>query len=139
MGRCEKCLFWGQIRDDWGQCELLSTREGRTYCEDLLAYAIDTDPDGIAKNGARNALFKCNANFGCAEFEAKSRRKKISDSTRYRLLKQANFRCQACGSSASEVPLEIDHVVPFSASGADEEFNYQVLCRRCNQGKGASL
>lgn len=64
------------------------------------------------------------------------KRKPISTQLRYRLLKQSGFKCQACGTSASDTELQIDHVIPFSKGGKDAEENYQVLCATCNHGKG---
>jgi len=42
--------------------------------------------------------------------------------------------CAYCG--VSEVPLELDHVVPCSRGGSDRESNRVPACHRCNQQKG---
>lgn len=63
-------------------------------------------------------------------------RQKISKAIRYDLLRASNFKCQTCGISASDAPLEIDHIQPVSMGGISDLSNYQVLCRDCNRGKG---
>lgn len=48
-------------------------------------------------------------------------------------------RCPACGARfAKSGPFvaTVDHVVPLSKGGADDESNWQLLCRACNQAKG---
>lgn len=42
--------------------------------------------------------------------------------------------CAACG---GESDLTIDHVIPMSRNGPDDDDNLQVLCRSCNTSKGA--
>lgn len=62
-----------------------------------------------------------------------------SPKTRLRIFVRDNFKCTVCGASPAFDPavrLEIDHYVPFSHGGADEDENYRTLCLQCNQGKG---
>ncbi len=48
--------------------------------------------------------------------------------------------CALCGAKPSpEIMLDIDHIIPVSRGGSDEPFNLQVLCHRCNRGKGNDL
>lgn len=42
-----------------------------------------------------------------------------------------------CGRDKSEVPLEVDHVIPVAEGGTDELSNLATLCRPCNNGKSA--
>ena len=52
---------------------------------------------------------------------------------RNRILKQYGNKCCYCG---SENKLEIDHIIPISKGGREDERNMQVLCKRCNISKG---
>jgi 5-methylcytosine-specific restriction enzyme A len=55
-----------------------------------------------------------------------------------RLSKQAIAHqpwCSQCGTSED---LTADHLVPLAAGGTSTPENVQVLCRRCNSGKGAT-
>jgi 5-methylcytosine-specific restriction endonuclease McrA len=45
-------------------------------------------------------------------------------------------RCLACGGM---VKLEVDHIVPISASGSNDLTNLQPLCRSCNASKGTDV
>jgi len=59
----------------------------------------------------------------------------VSDSVRYRLLKKANGRCSLCGATKKETVLHVDHIVPRSKGGTNDESNLQILCLKCNLGK----
>jgi diadenosine tetraphosphate (Ap4A) HIT family hydrolase len=59
----------------------------------------------------------------------------ISGTIRYEVLKRAKFRCELCGVSADEKALEVDHIVPRSKGGSDDEANLQALCYSCNAMK----
>lgn len=64
------------------------------------------------------------------------RRSLISGSTRFNVLKRAKHRCELCGVSADDRALDVDHILPKSKGGSDEELNLQALCSLCNQNKG---
>lgn len=49
-------------------------------------------------------------------------------------------RCALCGVILDKgVEPQIDHIVPVALGGRSESENYQILCRRCNVGKGKLL
>ena len=65
-------------------------------------------------------------------------RRTIPLSVRWRILKRDHHRCAACGRSPATHPglsLEIDHIIPFSRGGGDEEANLRTLCSACNNGR----
>ena len=59
----------------------------------------------------------------------------VPDSLRYRVLKKSNFRCDLCGATKQDRPLDVDHIIPRSRRGKTEESNLQVLCSKCNRSK----
>lgn len=63
-------------------------------------------------------------------------REPISGSIRYEVLKRASRRCENCGVSIDERPIDVDHIIPRSIGGANDISNYQALCYMCNTNKG---
>ena len=63
-------------------------------------------------------------------------REPISGSVRYEVLKRAKGRCECCGASIDDRPIDIDHIVPRSKTGDNDISNYQALCWLCNANKG---
>jgi len=60
----------------------------------------------------------------------------IPDSLRYRVLKDSGHRCELCGATKKERPLDVDHILPRSKGGKNIYENLQVLCSKCNRSKG---
>jgi 5-methylcytosine-specific restriction endonuclease McrA len=57
---------------------------------------------------------------------------------RWRILKRDEYRCVLCGRSPAThagLSLQIDHVIPVSRGGGDEEANLRTLCGECNNGR----
>lgn len=54
---------------------------------------------------------------------------------RYRVLKEAKFRCELCGISAEQKALDVDHIIPRNRGGKTIFENLQVLCFTCNSQK----
>jgi HNH endonuclease len=54
------------------------------------------------------------------------------------IAQRANHRCEYC--KAPEVvfnfPFEVEHIVPLSRQGSDDEANLALACRSCNLRKG---
>jgi hypothetical protein len=59
---------------------------------------------------------------------------KLSTAKRRRIMERDAYRCRHCGDHRR---LSIDHIVPRSAGGSNEDDNLQVLCVPCNMKKGA--
>lgn len=55
---------------------------------------------------------------------------------RERIIKEHGGKCAICGAT---MHLEIDHIIPVSKGGRENESNMQVLCRSCNSKKGNSI
>ena len=60
----------------------------------------------------------------------------VPDSLRYKVLKKSDYRCDLCGATKYDRPLDVDHIIPRSRGGKTEESNLQVLCSKCNRSKG---
>jgi len=72
--------------------------------------------------------------------ELELKRKPIKPSVRFQILKRDNYACQMCGATATDgAKLEVDHIIPVSKGGQNNEENLQVLCRDCNIGKSDSF
>ena len=48
-------------------------------------------------------------------------------------LRPGKTGCMLCG--ANDVPMELDHFYPLSRGGADEAYNWIMLCQDCNRKK----
>jgi hypothetical protein len=64
-------------------------------------------------------------------------RKSMTPKLRYAVLERGGFRCAACGATAAEAQLQVDHIQPVAAGGTNAMRNLQALCQKCNIGKGA--
>jgi ATP adenylyltransferase len=60
----------------------------------------------------------------------------VPDSLRYQVLKESGGRCALCGVCKSDVPLDVDHIIPRSRGGSNDLANLQALCTKCNRTKG---
>lgn len=62
----------------------------------------------------------------------------INEKLRNRILIQAGNRCGYCLTRQEYVPwpLEIEHIVPLSRGGTNDEDNLWLSCRSCNAFKG---
>jgi 5-methylcytosine-specific restriction endonuclease McrA len=51
---------------------------------------------------------------------------------RQRILNRDGHTCQVCGMEGNSV----DHIIPRSLNGTDDDWNLQTLCVSCNSAKG---
>lgn len=65
-----------------------------------------------------------------------SDRTPVSKRLRYEVMRRDDFTCRYC--RRSDLPLEIDHVVPVALGGADAPENLVAACEDCNAGKAAT-
>lgn len=66
-------------------------------------------------------------------------RKPIGRKLRFEVFKRDKFTCQYCGAKAPDVILNVDHIHPVAAGGANDVLNLVTACQGCNAGKGARL
>ena len=63
-------------------------------------------------------------------------RKGITLGLRYKIMKRDGFRCVLCGKTARDkICLVIDHIIPITRGGTNDQANLRTLCRACNHGK----
>jgi hypothetical protein len=87
--------------------------------------------DYHAGNIARDELLRATLN------PAKSPRKGLPPRRRWHILERDRHRCTACGRAAADgLTLHIDHIIPVSKGGGDDDANLRVLCSECNFGRG---
>lgn len=65
-------------------------------------------------------------------------RKAIPKRLRFKILERDGFRCVYCGASPPSCVLHVDHKVPVSKGGGNEESNLVAACSDCNLGKWVS-
>jgi len=59
----------------------------------------------------------------------------VPDTVRFEVFRRAKAKCQACGVSAKDQPLHVDHIQPRSKGGRNDISNLQALCAPCNLAK----
>lgn len=60
--------------------------------------------------------------------------RQIEQGVSWAVYRRDGFKCRYCG--ADDVPLTVDHVVPWEAGGPSTEENLVASCRKCNKTKG---
>ena len=68
-------------------------------------------------------------------YNRRGSREHIPGKLRYDVLAKSGGVCVACGVSAQERALEVDHIVPVNMGGPSDISNLQALCYRCNVQK----
>lgn len=63
-------------------------------------------------------------------------REVIPENIRSQVWRRDLGKCVTCGSKQN---LQFDHIIPVSKGGATSALNLQLLCRSCNQKKGARI
>ena len=58
----------------------------------------------------------------------------IPKRVRFEILRRDDFACFYCNASGS-IALHVDHVIPASLGGTDDQWNLVAACRDCNLGK----
>ena len=69
--------------------------------------------------------------------QRKKRRANLKPSLRFKILHRDQYRCQTCGATAEDgAKLHVDHILPVSKGGTNDESNLRTLCSECNIGRG---
>ena len=62
----------------------------------------------------------------------KTKRKSLGG-LRQKILERDNYTCQICYRKLPADQLIIDHVIPISYGGTDEETNLRTICKECHK------
>jgi hypothetical protein len=54
---------------------------------------------------------------------------------RFAILQRDRFRCGYCGATPGNELLQVDHIIPQSWNGSDNDENLITACDKCNNGK----
>lgn len=113
-----------EVKENTGA--IISTRQIQRIA---TAYgAIRSGPDAF-----RNAILRGRVPYDKLR-TGKKPRHTINAGLRWRILERDNFKCQACGNTGVECPLNIDHIDQIPTNNSPE--NLRTLCRDCNIGRG---
>ena len=113
------------------------------YCIKSLIAAFDDifEPNYNCNFWGRNILFSgidlAGEYLDRIRLQRKRRRANLRPSLRFKILHRDQYRCQTCGASAAGgADLHIDHILPVSKGGTNDESNLRALCSECNIGRG---
>ncbi|MCX5744443.1 MAG: HNH endonuclease, partial [Proteobacteria bacterium] len=62
-------------------------------------------------------------------------RESLDTNHRWTILQRDDFACAFCGARPGNERLQVDHIIPVSRGGSDENENLVTSCDRCNNGK----
>lgn len=124
----------------------LSVRCNHCHCE----YRIKMEPDNSAKitqlfnsflegRGAYSRFGNDAVPFWRMDIKKRqstNQRKPIPSSVKKAVWKRDGGKCVNCG---SEVDIEYDHIIPVAKGGSSTIQNIQILCKKCNRKKSASI
>ncbi|MEM4648199.1 MAG: HNH endonuclease signature motif containing protein [Candidatus Pacearchaeota archaeon] len=60
-------------------------------------------------------------------------KRKSLGSLRKKILERDNYTCQICYRKLPPNQLIIDHIIPVSFGGTDDEHNLRVVCKECHK------
>lgn len=61
--------------------------------------------------------------------------RQVSQGVSWRVYKRAGYKCEYC--AADDVPLTVDHLIPWELNGPTIESNLACSCRKCNKTRGS--
>lgn len=113
------------------------------YCVESLVEAFDDIfcPQQNCCSWGNNKEFSGTKLAEAYRKKLKAQRQKtrsyLKPSLRFKILHRDQYRCQTCGASAAGgADLHIDHILPVSKGGTNDELNLRALCSECNIGRG---
>lgn len=122
---------------------LWDSSDKRLPCESawlVRRLRIDQDQYASLANPILDEFFwNDGAHWYCKHIEKiiGGRKRNVSANLRQKIIERDGFRCVYCGDE--DGPFEVDHKVPVSKGGTDDEENLCCACQDCNRSKGAKL
>lgn len=111
---------------------------GRRFVESLAEYVATLDPKDFEKSPEARPIRVAK------KYRKMNKTRSFLFSwewrtLRFEVLKERGARCELCGATSKDARIEVDHIKPLSRFWhlRLDKNNLQVLCRDCNQGKGA--
>jgi 5-methylcytosine-specific restriction endonuclease McrA len=84
----------------------------------------------FAKNPEKRRAYENNRRA-----KAKAAGGKVSADIAQRLMTLQRGKCACCRSDLTKVAFHLDHVIPLTGGGRNDDSNMQLLCARCNNQK----
>lgn len=115
---------------------LLCRLKGDRFVSKYIEEEINKYRQEYGFNGTIKVINDCKFKWKDRYTPKPKRNRRISGKVRQNVLMRDNYTCQICGATVKDgAKLEIDHIIPKSKGGSDNENNLQVLCRQCNREK----
>lgn len=101
----------------------------------LIRRAIEAEPDNAdPMDLAYDALLHAMHELGIERpTVSRGGRNGFSINSSRRIWDRDGWQCVTCGTSKD---LTVDHIIPVSKGGTDDDDNLQTMCRSCNSRKG---
>lgn len=68
-----------------------------------------------------------------------TKRRIFTKDEKEKILKKTGFRCGHCGMKLEHFNATVEHMIPISKGGLNDEYNMIALCETCNQSKSNYL
>lgn len=113
----------------------------RRSIEQMGLYVLQQDTEAMKKavassEEAQSLAHRAHALIAEVAGGVRPGRQPIPEEIQRAVWARDRHRCRNCGAPP---PLQIDHILPVSRGGSNDLSNLQLLCRRCNQRKGARI
>lgn len=102
-----------------------------------VAGHLEVNPGPFGMSGRAVVFFAATTPEPASKRRARTPRK-VTLKLRWSILRRDGFRCVYCGADGATAKLHVDHVVPVSAGGTNEDTNLVTACEACNLGKADS-
>lgn len=130
------CLYVGATCGFHYDGEIVIDRKYLWTITDMFQDSLDTQRAKDVLERSLGRYYRLNFDgYHPLTTRAKRReRKSLSASKSLEVFARNDYRCVRCGSRSD---LTVDHIIPVSRGGTNDDDNLQTLCRPCNSRKGA--